>query len=432
MAYFFLLFLMQKSFAADTQLIKIAYITQEQKIPAALSKLKAFVQHKGMIGAEMAIGDNNTTGQFTGQKFELNKIIVPVAADIVQVFNQQLNDDTAFVITNLPVEQLKRLTGLDSVRNSARISIGEKLFFDATTTDDSLRNEQCAKNSLHMLPSRAMRADALAQYMMKKRWNKWFLVTGMTQADQGYSKAIKRAAKRFGIKIVEEKQWTHTYDARRTAQSDVPVFTQGIDYDVLVVADEQGLFGEYFDYRTWIPRPVIGTQGLVSTSWHRTHEQWGAVQVQNRFKELAGRWMEEQDYGAYLAVRSIGEAAVRTKSNQMQTIKNYLLGDEFALQGYKGNPLSFRSWNGQLRQPVLLVAARSLVAVAPIEGFLHPKTELDTLGYDQSESTCMKTSKDNNTIPAVTTVEENKSGGESRLQKLKQLIINKFQSFEWK
>ena len=420
---------MQKSFAADTQLIKIAYITQEQKIPAALSNLDAFVQHKGMIGAEMAIVDNNTTGQFTGQKFELSKIIVPVDADIVQAFNKQLIEDTVFIITNLPAEQLKKLTDLDS----ARISISEKLFFDATTTDDSLRNEQCAKNSLHMLPSRAMRADALAQYMMKKRWNKWFLVTGMTEADQHYSTAIKRAAKRFGIKIVEEKQWTHTYDARRTAQSDVPVFTQGIDYDVLVVADEQGLFGEYFDYRTWIPRPVIGTQGLVPTSWHRTHEQWGAVQVQNRFKELAGRWMEEQDYGAYLAVRSIGEAAVRTKSNQMQTIKNYLLGDEFALQGYKGNPLSFRSWNGQLRQPILLAAARSLVAVAPIEGFLHPKTELDTLGYDQSESTCMKTSEDNNTIPAVTTIGgENKSEGESKFQKLKQLIINKFQSFEWK
>ena len=416
---------MQKSFAADIQTIKIAYITQEQKIPAALSNLDQFVQHKGMIGAEMAIVDNNTTGQFTGQKFELNKIIVPVAEDVVQVFNQQLNDDTVFVISNLPAEQLKQLTGLYSNK--------EKLFFDATTTDDSLRNELCTKNSLHMLPSRAMRADALAQYMMKKRWNKWFLVTGMTPEDQRYSEAIKRAATRFGIKIVEEKQWTHTYDARRTAQSDVPVFTQGVDYDVLVVADEQGLFGEYLDYRTWNPRPVIGTQGLVPTSWHRTHEQWGAVQVQNRFKELAGRWMEEQDYGAYLAVRSIGEAAVRTKSNQMQTIKNYLLGDEFALQGYKGNPLSFRAWNGQLRQPVLLAAARSLVSVAPIEGFLHPKTELDTLGYDQSESTCMKTSKDNNTIPAVTTIEgENKSEEASKLQKLKQLIINKFQSFEWK
>jgi ABC transporter substrate binding protein (PQQ-dependent alcohol dehydrogenase system) len=156
----------------------------------------------------------------------------------------------------------------------------------------------------------------------------------------------------------------------------------------LVVADEQGQFGEYLDYRTWIPRPVIGTQGLVATSWHRAHEQWGATQIQNRFKERAGRWMEELDYGAYLAVRTIGEAATRVKSIELKPIKEYLLSDQFALQGYKGTPLSFRPWDHQLRQPVLLAAPRSLVAVAPIEGFLHPKTELDTLGYDQPETGC--------------------------------------------
>ncbi|HEY8219723.1 MAG TPA: branched-chain amino acid ABC transporter substrate-binding protein, partial [Methylobacter sp.] len=81
-------------------------------------------------------------------------------------------------------------------------------------------------------------------------------------------------------------------------------------------------------------------------------------------------------------------AATRAKSNDVNKLKDYMLSDTFALQGYKGNPLSFRSWDGQLRQPVLLAAPRSLVAVAPIEGFLHPKTELDTLGYDQPESTC--------------------------------------------
>lgn len=356
------LFQIKSAYAESIQTIKISYITQEQKIPAALSNLDAFIQNKGMLGAKIAIDDNNTTGQFTGQEFELNTIVVPIEGNVIEAFKQQVADDIPFVITNLPAQLLKQLADLDLAKG--------RLFFDAATTDDELRNSQCRNNVLHLLPSRAMRADALAQYMMKKKWVKWFLVTGMTKEDQLYAKALKRAVNRFGMKIVTEKQWTHTYDARRTAQSDVPVFTQGPDYDVLVVADEQGLFGEYFDYRTWIPRPVIGTQGLVPTAWHKTHEQWGAVQMQNRFKALAGRRMQEQDYAAYLAARSIGEAVVRTKSNQMQTVKNYLLGNEFALQGYKGKPLSFRAWNGQLRQPVLLAAARSLVAVAPIDGFL--------------------------------------------------------------
>lgn len=367
-------------YAEAKQTVNIAYLAQEQKAPPALSNLDPFIEDKGILGAELAINDNNTTGQFTGQQFILKKFIVPLDGNIVDVFNKNIGDRFQYVVSLLPAEQIIGIADLPVAR--------QMMLFDASTRDDALRNEQCRKNVLHLLPSRAMRADALAQYMMKKRWTEWFLVIGPNPEDRLFADAIRRAAKRFGMKIVEEKTWEHTYDARRTAQSDVPVFTQVDDYDVLVVADEQGLFGEYLDYRTWHPRPVIGTQGLVATAWHRTHEQWGAVQIQNRFKEQAGRWMEEQDYAAYLAVRAIGEATTRTKSSELKPVKDYLLSEQFALQGYKGIPLSFRAWNGQLRQPVLLAAPRSLVAVAPIEGFLHPKTELDTLGYDQPESTC--------------------------------------------
>lgn len=367
-------------FAAENkQLIKIAYLAQERAVPSALSNLDPFIQNKGQPGAELAIADNNTTGQFTHQQYELKKVLVPVEGDVLQAFNQ-LGDDQSLIVLNVKSDQLNRLADLPSAQN--------KLLFDVASTDDALRGSDCRKNVLHLLPSRAMRADALAQYMLKKRWQKWFLVIGPQAEDQLYAAAIKRAAKRYGMKLVEEKVWNNTYDARRSAQSDVPVFTQADDYDVLVVADEQGLFGEYLDYRTWSPRPVIGTQGLVASAWHRAHEQWGAVQLQNRFQEAAGRVMTEEDYAAYMAVRAIGEASVRSKSNQMQPIKDYLLSDHFALQAYKGVPLSFRVWDGQLRQPILLAAPRSLVSVAPIEGFLHPKTELDTLGYDQGETAC--------------------------------------------
>jgi len=295
----------------------------------------------------------------------LKKFIVPLDGNVADVFNKNIGDQYQLVVVNLPADRTINIADLPAAK--------QKLLLDVATVDDALRNEQCRSNVLHILPSRAMRADALAQYMMKKRWTKWFLVIGPTQEDRLFAEAIRRAAKRFGVKIVEEKTWEHTYDARRTAQSDVAVFTQVDDYDVLVVADEQGQFGEYLEYRTWNARPVIGTQGLIATSWHRTHEQWGAVQIQNRFIEQTKRWMEEQDYAAYLAIRAIGEAATRTKSNELKLIKDYMLSDQFALQGYKGNPLSFRSWDGQLRQPVLLAAPRSMVTVAPIEGFLHPK-----------------------------------------------------------
>ena len=368
-------------YAKSKQIIDIAYLTQEQIAPPQLSNAEPFIKNKGIIGAELGIDDDNTTGEFTGQQFNLKKFIVPLDGNITDTFNKAISHHFQYVIVNLPATQLAQLADLPATK--------DLLLFDVATMDDALRNEQCRNNVLHLLPSRAMRADALAQYMMKKRWDKWFLVVGSTQEDRLFAEAIRRAAKRFGMKIIADKTWEHTFDARRTEQSDVAVFTQIDDaYDVVVVADEQGQFGEYLDYRTWNPRPVIGTQGLMATAWHKTHEQWGAIQIQNRFKEKAGRWMEEQDYAAYLATRALGEAATRTKSNDIKQLKAYILSDAFALQGYKGNPLSFRTWDGQLRQPILLAAPKSLVAVAPIEGFLHPKTELDTLGYDQPETQC--------------------------------------------
>ncbi len=368
-----------KSFAAHKQEIVIVYLTQAESVPAALSNLEPYVADKGLQGVLLGLKDNNTTGQFTGQNYLLKSVIVPEQGDVSLAYTELLQAGHQLIIVNLPADKLLKIQQLNKA---------QALIFDVATRADAFRNSQCLNDVLHLLPSRAMRADALAQYMLKKRWRRWFLVVGAMPEDALYAQAIKRAAKRFGMKIVAEKQWLHTYDARRTAQSDIPVFTQVDDYDVLVVADEQGLFGEYISYRSWLPRPVIGTQGLVATAWHETHEQWGAVQIQNRFKEMAGRKMTEQDYAAYLAARSIGEAVTRTHLAEASKVKAYLLSDRFKLQGYKGKPLTFRSWNGQLRQPVLLAAPKSLVTAPPLDGFLHPKNVLDTLGYDQPETHC--------------------------------------------
>jgi len=49
-------------------------------------------------------------------------------------------------------------------------------------------------------------------------------------------------------------------------------------------------------------------------------------------------------------------------------------------------PGNFRPWNGQLRQPILLHTERAVIAVAPVEGFLHHRNTLDSLGKSGSWS----------------------------------------------
>jgi len=360
--------------------LAIGYLTRETNNPLVQAFFVPVAKDKGFQGARLGITDNNTTGRFTQQAYTLKEVVLASDADATIAFKQLIAEGYRHILVNLPAEVVGAISKLPEARNI--------LIYDIGSTDDRLRGGTCAPNVLHLLPSRAMRADALAQYLAKKRWQRLFLVVGANEQDALYAAAIKRAAQRFGLKIVAEKPWQHTFEERRTPESEIAVFTQGSDYDVLIVADETGTFGDYLPYRTWLPRPVAGTQGLIPSAWHHTHEQWGAIQLQKRFREQSGRWMSEEDYAAWLAVRAIGEAATRRKSMEFDQVKAFMLGDEFALAGFKGVPLSFRRWDGQLRQPVLLASDRALVAVAPIEGFLHPKNELDTLGYDEAETPC--------------------------------------------
>ena len=364
----------------NVAVVRIAVLSQLVERPPALSNLELPPDDSGLLGARMAIMENNTTGRFMKQRFELREKIVPVRGDVVAAFKELVGDGFRFIVANLSPGSLLRVADLPEAQ--------EVLIFNAGAPDDILRNEQCRANILHTIPSRAMMADALAQYLVWKRWPKWFLVVGRRKEDRLFAGALKRAANRFGAKIVAEKVWAFGPDARRTAKLEVPVFTQGVDYDVLIAADEIGEFGEYLMYRTWEPRLVAGTQGLVPTTWDRAHEQWGSAQLQSRFLKTFKRWMNQLDYTVWAAIRAIGEGATRSQSNQFKDIMDYIHNEKFVLAGFKGQKLTFRDWNGQLRQPILLATPKAVVSVSPQKGFLHQRTHLDTLGYDKSESSC--------------------------------------------
>jgi ABC transporter substrate binding protein (PQQ-dependent alcohol dehydrogenase system) len=269
------------------------------------------------------------------------------------------------------------------------------VILNARSDQDSLREQDCRQNLFHILPSSAMRADALAQYLIWKRWNRWFLVKGKTETDAAYAEAVKRAAKRFGGKVVEERTFAFDAGNRRTdsghqqIQTKMPELTQGAaSHDVVWVADVGDAFGTYLLFRTYDADPVVGTQGLVAAAWHRAYEQYAGTQLQNAFEEAANRIMTERDYAAWLAARVFGEAATRTHKTDVPSLREHILSKDFKVAGFKGQQLTFRPWNHQLRQPLLIIGPQALVSMSPQEGFLHEKYLTDTLGVDAPESKC--------------------------------------------
>lgn len=374
------------SASAEPVDIRIGYLGLAGTRPS-LSLVQHGAENDGLAGARLAIEDNNTTGRFVGQRFALDEIRLNKEDDAASAAKALADRGASFIVTDLPADDL--LKAADVTRDRGVILL------NAGATDDRLREQDCRRTVLHVAPTRSMLADALAQYLVWKQWRRWLLVAGSHPPDQLYADALRRAALRFGAKIVQERIFEDRGGARRTdsgvtlIQRQMPAFTQSApNYDVLVAADESEVFALYLPYRSWDARPVAGSAGLVPTSWDAAHDQWGAIQLQNRFVKLNAHRMTARDMQAWTAVRMVGEAAARVKSGDAKTIAGFLKGPDFAIAAFKGQPLTLRDWNGQLRQPILLADGRMVVSVSPQEGFLHQVSELDTLGVDRAETKC--------------------------------------------
>jgi len=372
--------------AADPVTVGIGYLAFAPKRAVPQVVLDPPLTDEGVQGARLALADNQTTGRFLNQAYALRESLQPDGAGVVGAARAMLAAGERVIVTDLPAPLLLEVADLPEARDA--------ILLDATSDDDRLRGKDCRARVLHLLPSRAMLADALMQFLAVKRWRSVLLVQGRGEADAAYADALRRSARKFQLRIVADKPWSFEPGAQRTDTghlgigAEVARFTQGLSYDVLVVADAANEFGDDLAYRTTDPRPIAGTQGLVPGAWARPFEQWGATQLQARFLKQAGRMMTARDFGAWMAVRAVGEAASRASSADPAGVIAYLRSPKFELAAFKGARLTFRPWDGQLRQPVLLADARSLVSVSPQPGYLHQFSELDTIGIDQPETTC--------------------------------------------
>lgn len=372
--------------AAEPAQIPVEWLSLNVKKPVPSTLLVPPPADEGVWGARVALGENATTGRFTGQAWTLEEHAAPDEAGVLAAFKSAAAAGRRLFIVDLPAPLLLKVADLPEAK--------DVLLLDATSSDNSLRGADCRRNVLHLLPSRAMLADALMQFLTVKGWTRLLLVTGPQPEDKLLGEAFRRSAKKFRLRLADDKPWTFVEGARRSdtghyaIEAEVARFTQGISYDVLVVADEAGNFADSLPYHTTDPRPVAGSSGLVPSAWSPVFEQWGATQLQLRFLKAAGRTMTSRDFGGWMAMRALGEAATRAHTADPAGIAAWVHGKEFELAAFRGSRLTFRPWDGQLRQPVLLADAKQLVSVSPQPGFLHQVSELDTLGVDQPETTC--------------------------------------------
>ncbi len=337
-------------------------------------------RHRPLDGAKTAAGEGRILGRVLDLRFELQERTLEANEDPLPAIEVLRDAGATVFLLDLP------LTDFETLKPA--LSRRDLIFFNIRHADDRLRGADCAAGLFHTLPSRAMNMDALAQFLFRKSWNKVLVLVGEETTDRDLSAAFKRSAEKFRLRIVGERDFELSTDPRRRDQNNIALLTSGKDYDVVFLADSVGEFGRYVPYNVRNPRPVLGSEGLGASAWHWTWERHGAPQLNQRFDRIAKRKMQSTDYAAWAAVRSVIEAVVRTKSTDVTTLREFLISDDFTFDIYKGAPANFRPWDHQLRQPVLLHTENAVIERAPIEGFLHQKNNLDTLGADQPETGC--------------------------------------------
>lgn len=333
-------------------------------------------------GSQVALQDAQAIGRVIKVAFSMERSTGKSVDELVQRISGWITDDNVhFVLTDLAATPLKEL--------ARRLADRPVMFFNVSAPDDSLRGADCAANILHTYPSQAMLADALMQYLVTKDWVQILVLQGPAPEDAAMVAALQRSAKKFRARIVEIRPFLLTNDPRNREESNIVLMTSGARYDVVYVADSSGELGRYVPYQTHLPRPVVGSAGLVPTAWSWSWDRDAAVQLQHRYEKLSPpRRMNGADWAAWEAVKAVTEAVVRTQTTGFDAVKAFLLSDKLTLDTVKGNPGSFRAWDHQLRAPVLLSTPDAVIERAPLPQFLHQTNVLDTLGTDAPETAC--------------------------------------------
>ncbi|MGK6311111.1 branched-chain amino acid ABC transporter substrate-binding protein [Variovorax sp. DT-64] len=364
---------------ADAAVLKATLITPADDPRMERSRLeRAYLGHPGgpvADGLELAVEEARFELEAAGAEVALASAPAASidAARAAAVAAEK--NGAAVLVTDLPAEWT--LAVADAVKLPV-LNLGD--------ASDRLRQQDCRARLFHLIPSERMRSDALAQTLVSRKWSKVLLLVGASAQDASRSATAQASIKRYGLQLVGSKPFKLSADPRERDLANPLLLTAGSNYDAVWVVDSDGEFARTLPYRTVLPRPVVGDGGLVALAWHAQFERYGAPQVSRRFAKAAKRPMTAHDWAAWMAGKTLTAAAIASPAGPNAAWAQAL--SKSTIDGSKGTGLSFRAWDGQLRQPMLLTDGQGVISQAPAEGVLHPRNVLDTLGADSPEKLC--------------------------------------------
>lgn len=345
------------------------------------ARIELYPTGNALDGARLGLEDSAMLADAVGITASLDPQSAPDVAGLAAKVQAMSAAGERFIILDLPGDVVDQLA---AATRDLPVTL-----INATAPENILRN-RCYPNLVHTAASDRMETDAMVQYLRTMDWNRVLLLVGKEPRDAVIAESFKASAERLRLEIVDERPFDLSTNPENRESNNILLLTGGVDYDVVYLADSRGEFGRYLPYATQLPRPVLGSTGLVATEWHWSLERYGAPQVNSRFEDLAGgRRMAGQDYNTWMAVKAVLNAYGKARSEDPAEVDAYLRGSRLKIDGSKGVQMNFRAWDGQMRMPIELATHNAVIAIPPLEGFLHQTNTLDTLGTDEPEHTCL-------------------------------------------
>lgn len=382
--------LIAMSFAARAAEFHITIVTtsdlEELDRGQSFAGIQTKIERPVLRAAKLALFESKTSFK----TFDVKPILKTLNLDSSTEYSSQLTTihPDSLVIVDTPEDTFVEVAKILNQLNLTTINVRH--------TNPELRESLCLATLFHTIPSDRMYFDAVTQFLIYRNWRKVLLVHGPSQIDHARAKTLHDSLTKFGADISDVREFTlsHHPDDR---DRNIPVFlTGGASYDVVAVVDTARDFGRYIQYSTRRARPVVGDVGLIPRGWHRTLERYGAPQLNERYRSFdasaqlpASEAMSDAEFATWSAIKlitnSLNTVGTHNGALNVSTILNH---PDAQVDLYKGTRGSIRSWNQQLRQPILLTSDDAVIAVAPMPKFLHPRHYVDTLGLDEPESTC--------------------------------------------
>jgi ABC transporter substrate binding protein (PQQ-dependent alcohol dehydrogenase system) len=349
------------------------------------------------LGAEVGLREGQTFAEFFGARLEL---VLETAADPAEAGRKATD-----LVRKAGV--LAVAGGLDDATAGAlRDAAGQAggVVLNIGARGDALRNAGCHSRLFHVFPSDAMFADVLVSWLAKERKVKRVgLVAGESPSGRALADACRTAVARAGAQVAADATVSGAPGLRgalerasRGADTVLLALSSAEQLEAVRQARAMGLAvpvaGPGLGPQEVTSADLVGANGVWSLLWYHETTRFSARELNRRFRDETGKPMGEVAWAAWAAVRLLAEAAVRAESPTPAAVRTFLAGD-YPFDGHKGEQLTFRPWDLQLRTTFVLVSPRAqgeFKATPDVHKVLsdNQPRDLDAVGTPEAATRC--------------------------------------------